>query len=1134
MELGSSLEDYAAVRVVIVPIGRMSEARFDDLAEYVMTHAEISLKALPRANLPPFNSVSMKTKKSVSDSYSNLRTAVTGENLGRPGSDDEADEGAVRVKYECLKPQGPGPITLPPLSDWEEFRASLRIWGAIGILDLVGCSDLDTEADASELFHSAHEEFSTVVREASRSIPVSRCFVFTDALDKPGIKVFNASLEDLRRDSGGEGNTPITFGIVDWSPLSDSDEMHLEEVRVQVIHVIGKILSTLESDLRVQTQRSGPIYSPLDMRQTVDNQSKLRSRRQGRLDKCVGDLYLLMASSARAKASFESAVERTKTTRDTLWLATSLEGLNACAVLQNPTDEEVRQIISRSAEAREIYRKKNLVEFEVASALKLSTYLARHSRLRFESLETLQSLFEALLRPAKKHSSSLTLVAPFSQQMGEQLRPAKKRVAVLRQIVRLTIELGARRKAALVLYQLLGVYQQIRRWREAYEVAMEVIKLLDGNYGVDQMLHAKAEGFATVKRSVYLEAANIALQMLDEKRRSYCLINALALSPHVLSNIGKTDDILMTEITILTDGVPEIKGPPTPPFIRFIHADVSAGAVTVHDRAVVEKAKKSSGPFIFSALRDGSDNNAIDATDWVKGEPVIVQLTFESFLDTIVDVRIIALLVAELSETELNSNGVKPQRETADGPVEDDENDSVFIPLDEEISTSLQVLRTRPQVVRLPAVDEADMPVDCRVGVQCVPLMQTHFRIVGAVVKVFGDSMLRLDLRKKQQRPVVKVVPPLSVLALTFELSKGDRSIPAQGHQIDFHVYNGEAKGLRVIARNTGSANIKDLSLQLTADADTCDLLLMDREVNKFDLASLDINESASFEVKLGTASPREGSGKIECVVEHSIENYEKIFRQTECEITVHTQSALLLRRMEMICLADGMFALTLEVHNAFRTLLRARAQCGVQYEGDNGAGGDADIDEAILDPLADALLIVQLDDVDLQKHFSELKVFLRWDAVATGSCGVISLPLNPSGDLMSLLDRPKLQFSLEVDGLASRKDCICLRQGEFYKLRLLVSGGSNAQDLSRSGTLDIRICQEDGRGRRDTVDSSDKVSILGIDRGILCPAVDSVEHTFGVKFNCPGEFGVEASLSCVSVKFTRFWRLTVLKAEDA
>lgn len=71
---------------------------------------------------------------------------------------------------------------------------------------------LDTEEDAMKLFEMARGQFSSTLVQY-RSSSVSRCLAFAtvDAVDKPGMKVFLSSIEDMQMQSSIDGHAPVVL-----------------------------------------------------------------------------------------------------------------------------------------------------------------------------------------------------------------------------------------------------------------------------------------------------------------------------------------------------------------------------------------------------------------------------------------------------------------------------------------------------------------------------------------------------------------------------------------------------------------------------------------------------------------------------------------------------------------------------------------------------------------------------------------------------------------------------------------------------------------------------------------------------------------------------------------------------------
>lgn len=225
----------------------------------------------------------------------------------------------------------------------------------------------------------------------------------------------------------------IPVGYVPETPRAQETA---REVRAQVIHFAGLVLSALEAWIRLVNHPTGVVVSPLDMRQTLDKQSKLAKRRLGRLDKWLGDYFLLIGSPSDALTKYNSAVERSRANSDRLWLAGATEGAAAALALSvarrgPPKASLVDRIIEQYSEVYKLYQKKRVTELEVSAALRLANYLADLSTRRREAIA------------AAAHAAAV----------GESLRPAR-RATLWAALATLHSRLGCSRRAALFLYRL--------------------------------------------------------------------------------------------------------------------------------------------------------------------------------------------------------------------------------------------------------------------------------------------------------------------------------------------------------------------------------------------------------------------------------------------------------------------------------------------------------------------------------------------------------------------------------------------------------------------------------------------------------------------------------------------------------
>mmetsp|Transcript_45463 Transcript_45463/g.176785 ORF Transcript_45463/g.176785 Transcript_45463/m.176785 type:complete len:728 (-) Transcript_45463:1212-3395(-) len=719
LELGTSLQDLASVRVLLFPVGDISQERFNELAALVSAISQIPLRSLPRRLVEDADSSTpSKLPSRISSLGKSRKTASIDSQMaarilsGDVGSSEIEPEASVCLRYEKLERDASGEVIVPTESEWEEYRASLSIWGAIGIFDHNSTDAVESTTDALKLYKKTFEEFASILSQC-RSLSSSKCFVFIppDSVSKPGVNLLSDT-EALQGAGIGDASRGDVFGVIPYAPENSQEGVKME-IRAQVLHVADLILQSLNNRIRTYKQTSGPILSPLDMKHSVEKHSTLRQRRQGRLDKCFGDLYLLMALPALARTKYESAIDKTRTNGDRLWLAGGLEGYNAAALSAGDlTRASVDAALKKSTEILKLYKRKRLFELEVAAAMKVATFLSRLPDKRRETL----------------------YYAKYAAEAGVSLKPVKKRIALHSQLVKLMMDVDAPRKAALFLYQLAGFYSFSRKWHESYDIIMEVIKLVGEST-------PSRDGWEPLRRILFIEAETSASKVFDQKRQSYSLMNALSLSAP--SGVASESDRKIIDLLNQLDEPPlEMSDSLIARLVGFPSVDTTKNACVLRDRSL-GKMPTRSGPFIFSAI-GGSKNSDSTPAQWVKEEIINLPVTLESKLGTALEIRIVGVIFS-IREDDVGS------------PTPDDRLGR--IPLCEEIRHSSSILRVNPQYVRLPPRNSSEVSTRTQYSLECTPLQKGNYEIGGLAAVLFGNCLVKLKLKLGWLSRFVKATP---------------------------------------------------------------------------------------------------------------------------------------------------------------------------------------------------------------------------------------------------------------------------------------------------------------------------------------------------------------------------------------
>mmetsp|Transcript_24340 Transcript_24340/g.35148 ORF Transcript_24340/g.35148 Transcript_24340/m.35148 type:complete len:351 (-) Transcript_24340:790-1842(-) len=348
-------------------------------------------------------------------------------------------------------------------------------------------------------------------------------------------------------------------------------------------------------------------------------------------------------------------------------------------------------------------------------------------------------------------------------------------------------------------------------------------------------------------------------------------------------------------------------------------------------------------------------------------------------------------------------------------------------------------------------------------------------------------------------------------------------AVVGDGDAVDFELYHGEAKSLRVNIKNVGNVDAKDVTVKLIGSDYAKRLLGMGEPTEVFQYPALAVDDGFTFETPLDTSRSmvEGGAATLKCVTEHSSEFCPNLFRETKRTLRLITKKALTVRDTEIVHVRNGEIAAVLGLENLSSMVLRIQAK---QLTSDRDGKAGFDFEEVLVEPKGFASAVVRLD---LQSTADNPRVLLRWDSLSTGSHGHLEVPLDSNDS--PLITAPKAKMTLSIDECDHH--CPSVLSDVFHKLKLV---GTNMDPNSDAvdGTLDVRICIENGTGKRRAVGIEKKVMVAGVLEGVRVSASNGFEHTIGARFGCVGTYGVEASLRARGHKVTRFWRVSVSSSE--
>lgn len=939
---------------------------------------------------PSFNDKTGPTKRPMSTPATSLKPKIW------PETTQAELDAMIRLRYKVFHRDGYGNLGEILLSEWDGFHAT-RIVGVLGVVDCSDIAARGSPRTRDKTIATARQQFaetlshfknvavsrlivfttSEVVLERGAFVSVSaqspsdfgdaklttsQSVTPVMALPPPsGNAVSGFSTISLPRGSavsslfgvGGSmhstdrANLPgrnahisrsstnskhhsVSIGFV---PVADRAEETRLEIRTQIVHFAGTILSCLDSWIHAQNASVDVIKSPLDERVLNDKQSKLVKRRQGRLDKINGDYLLLTGSANDALIKYNTAVERTKANSDSLWLAAAMEGACAAQVLTYMasgecaiSDDVVGRILDQYSEIYKLYRKKSVFELETTAAMRLANFLGRYTHRRKDALD------------AADHACTVGTRLPLS---------AKK--MLWEELTRFAEAMKFHRKAALYLYRL-GLCEQ----REDQLCKARALMASSASH-FDQR---EAGTWPALHRAVIVQAAHISREAgyFDDAARHY--VQALSLSPQIPLQKWDTDSLILQillrspkplclPLCIKLIELVDISAPPL--------ANLAVRPVQDQNLASPKTPTMSSkaGPFIYNpfeaqkaAARLAEASRTVTC---VCGETVQVSVSLRNRLKTALRIEIIAVSMGREEDREKvwpshwNENMLSKERSLHSGQetggrvgvfaqshrsLNDVQDDLVsFLTNMDSIAT------TQGREVEL---CEQSASRICTADVLIIPHIPGLMQIYGVVVRLFSGVYVTIPAgagADMSRRPRLEVLPRLPFLELRVQ-ADAEESHVSRITDTQITLFEGERCSVRVTVRNIGpdSAQRSEINLQ-AHESDLIRVLPLrdNSDVNNNmnnDVTMIDRNEEQSFVTEL--YAPRISSSLVAKSMGNSVAslarandskaaafttslsldveyigvNLKSHFRKTSTSVAVHVSPAIILQRFRCVPLS--------------------------------------------------------------------------------------------------------------------------------------------------------------------------------------------------------------------------------------
>ncbi|EGG23862.1 histidine kinase [Cavenderia fasciculata] len=365
MDINLTFVENRAIRVVVLPIGDISNESFKEYTSLIRTLGIIELSGITR----DANESKILEKISWVDGHMLLNFLDS---------------------------------TVPPKDEWEELHIYKKIFGVIGVVDCKRSRDLQ---ETKKQFEQAVSRYPSAVATV--------CYAFDPLEDQ----------QDLER-----GKFVMIPNVGDKKHLLFYLSTLLFDFSHTLLKHFEKMI-TEGLDNQASNSTNNIISTPLEIVKSWDEVARAKKRRPGRISKCKGDYCLLSGSPLDAIKYYDQSLEISKSNNDWEWIASSYEGYisavlskrnqeyhsqtsqisptvptvhhqllgsglgNNSIAMDSASAIEDQQIKDMATEAILCYNKRKTLSFEIELTIKMANYHASMER-KTEASETLTQAFD--------------------------------------------------------------------------------------------------------------------------------------------------------------------------------------------------------------------------------------------------------------------------------------------------------------------------------------------------------------------------------------------------------------------------------------------------------------------------------------------------------------------------------------------------------------------------------------------------------------------------------------------------------------------------------------------------------------------------------------------------------------------
>eukprot|EP00871_Galdieria_phlegrea_P004772 jgi/Galph1/5296/GphlegSOOS_G3912.1 len=448
MQVASSIRDLASTRVIVVPLGNISQELVERCIELVQTYATVRLSSPGRWRSRSEASSQTKSPKERVNNHLDGESllfrlhfevhSVDLENLvGIAQVNDSNQTNKIQQEFIELCKQWKQAVASHCLlvrgntheeSNLVSESVSDKLWPAMEDIASLDIASVEAENFKDELDNTNVQQKE--ISKTDTSFYASASTTGGDSSsDEDSLKNTPSHHRNVSYSTTEDAATCTAMGNVStgssfsnsgdtavqlkWITIDDLAESSSKDwLTTWLASLVTEIHHGMNLWLHHLSSTADLIVSPMDADKKAEKFSKLVRRRASRFDKYTADCFLQSGNYQKAFMKYSACAAAARANGDWLWLAGAIEGTCACAILlgrdfttlsgianvvevQPENRDLISQVIQRYDEICKLHRKKRAFVMEMFASLRLANFLVETNR-RSEVLTWLQYASQVL------------------------------------------------------------------------------------------------------------------------------------------------------------------------------------------------------------------------------------------------------------------------------------------------------------------------------------------------------------------------------------------------------------------------------------------------------------------------------------------------------------------------------------------------------------------------------------------------------------------------------------------------------------------------------------------------------------------------------------------------------------------